>query len=93
MFICVLKKTTYITFLLDKIMASGEVTGQSIGIKRQEYDYRRHFYMAHLEEELQKGKKYVLAMEFLGYLNDQLRGFYRSTYKNADGKTRYLAST
>ncbi|ROT72062.1 putative aminopeptidase N [Penaeus vannamei] len=76
-----------------KVTTSGEVTSQSIGIKRQEYDYRRHFYIAHLEEELQKGKKYVLAMEFLGLLNDQLRGFYRSTYKDADGKTRYLAST
>jgi aminopeptidase 2 len=32
-------------------------------------------------------------MEFTGYLNDKMAGFYRSTYKNADGSERILATT
>ncbi|XP_054718668.1 aminopeptidase Ey-like [Uloborus diversus] len=32
-------------------------------------------------------------MEFLGSLNDRLAGFYRSSYKDATGETRWLATT
>jgi puromycin-sensitive aminopeptidase len=34
-----------------------------------------------------------LAIKFSGFLNDKLHGFYRSTYKGADGKDKPLAST
>ena len=34
-----------------------------------------------------------LSIKFSGILNDKLHGFYRSTYKGADGKDRPLAST
>ena len=34
-----------------------------------------------------------LEMEFTGILNDRLVGFYRSEYQDADGQTRYLATT
>ena len=34
-----------------------------------------------------------LSVQFTGILNDQLRGFYRSQYTDADGATRYLATT
>ena len=34
-----------------------------------------------------------LSIEFTGILNDKLHGFYRSTYKGADGKDKALAST
>ncbi|XP_063609325.1 aminopeptidase N-like [Penaeus indicus] len=65
----------------------------ALGIKMQQYDRERQFYIVHLEEELQKGKKYVLAMDFIGYLNDQLRGFYKTTYTDADGMEKNLATT
>ena len=35
----------------------------------------------------------VLRLSFSGILNDQLRGFYRSHYADADGNDRYLATT
>ncbi|HZH83665.1 MAG TPA: hypothetical protein VFD87_10990, partial [Phototrophicaceae bacterium] len=34
-----------------------------------------------------------LLIEFSGILNDKLHGFYRSTYKGADGQDKPLAST
>ncbi|MYC36394.1 MAG: M1 family metallopeptidase [Chloroflexi bacterium] len=34
-----------------------------------------------------------LEMEFTGILNDRLVGFYRSEYQDAEGQTRYLATT
>lgn len=40
-----------------------------------------------------KPGSYVLNLQFKGSLNDKLRGFYRSTYKNAAGKTAYMAVT
>jgi len=35
----------------------------------------------------------ALNLRFAGTLNDQLRGFYRSQYVDADGQPRYLATT
>ena len=37
--------------------------------------------------------KAVLDILFVGELNDQMAGFYRSSYKDADGNTQYLATT
>ncbi|MGI9585883.1 MAG: M1 family metallopeptidase, partial [Acidimicrobiia bacterium] len=41
---------------------------------------------------LQPGRA-TLSLAFTGKLNDQLRGFYRSTYTGADGATKTLATT
>ncbi|XP_069977545.1 aminopeptidase N-like [Penaeus vannamei] len=76
-----------------KVLHSGGVEQRQVGIKRHHYDPVRQFYVAHMDEELIKGERYTLQMEFLGYLNDQLRGFYRSTYRDDDGTTKYLAVT
>ena len=42
---------------------------------------------------LQQGADYVLKMEFHGILNDQMRGFYRSTFQGLDGQTHTMATT
>ncbi|XP_063609327.1 LOW QUALITY PROTEIN: aminopeptidase N-like [Penaeus indicus] len=76
-----------------KVYTPGQTRGQGVRIRKHEYDHGRQFYIAHLRKELQKGKKYTLSMEFLGYLNDKLHGFYRSTYIDADGNTRNVAAT
>ncbi|EPS37099.1 hypothetical protein H072_9309 [Dactylellina haptotyla CBS 200.50] len=39
------------------------------------------------------GSKYQIQIEFEGILNDNMAGFYRSSYKDKDGKTQYLATT
>jgi len=37
--------------------------------------------------------QYALEIQFAGVLNDKLHGFYRSVYKDADGRDQPLAST
>ncbi|CAG8485846.1 13015_t:CDS:10 [Cetraspora pellucida] len=44
-------------------------------------------------EELPAGSKAALYLEFTGILNDKMNGFYRSSYKDSDGNTKYLATT
>lgn len=46
----------------------------------------------HSAQKIQPGK-YELSCSFKGILNDKLRGFYRSTFKDKAGKTHYLAVT
>lgn len=41
----------------------------------------------------QPGKKYLLNMDFQGCLNDQMAGFYRSSYTNLQGQQAFLATT
>ncbi|HET9075441.1 MAG TPA: M1 family metallopeptidase [Acidimicrobiales bacterium] len=43
--------------------------------------------------ELAVGDGYRLTLEFSGVLNDQLRGFYRSTFRDGDGAERVIATT
>ncbi|CAO3614306.1 unnamed protein product [Cunninghamella blakesleeana] len=42
---------------------------------------------------IKAGKKALLDIKFEGILNDQMVGFYRSTYKDSEGNTKYLATT
>lgn len=44
-------------------------------------------------ETLPEGAKATLAIKFVGILNDKMAGFYRSSYLDADGKTKYMATT
>lgn len=62
-----------------------DLGGSSLKIKKHEYNHEKQFYVAHLEEPLMEGQRYILSMDFEGHLNDQLHGFYRSTYRDADG--------
>ena len=62
-----------------------------INILKQTYDNQHQFYHAHLQQPLIKGCRYVLSMKFTGYLNDKLRGFYRSSYSDSNGIKRYVS--
>ncbi len=42
---------------------------------------------------LLKPGEYILSMHYAGSLNDELRGFYRSSYKDQSGKQSYMAVT
>lgn len=46
-----------------------------------------------LAERIEAGSTAVLHVEFTGILNDKLRGWYRSTFKDADGDTRVIAAS
>jgi aminopeptidase N len=45
------------------------------------------------DTDLQWGEEYTLSVDFVGTLNDQMRGLYRSTYMGLDGKTHVMATT
>ncbi|CAO3593307.1 unnamed protein product [Absidia cylindrospora] len=44
-------------------------------------------------ELLPANSKAILDIKYEGILNDQMAGFYRSSYKDAEGNTKYLATT
>ena len=41
--------------------------------------------MIKLSKQIEKGNIYRVSIDFVSELNDELRGFYRSTYKDKDG--------
>jgi len=45
------------------------------------------------ETALEPGEHYRLDLEFSGILNDKLRGFYRSTFTDDEGRERVIATT
>ncbi|KAL6443889.1 hypothetical protein ACFW04_001722 [Cataglyphis niger] len=56
----------------------------------KEYD----FFVINLDQELTVGTKLIIEIEYTSHLNtSELRGFYKSSYVNEDGKTRWLAAT
>ena len=67
-------------------MPEGGLAGSELAISEHKYDRDREFYVAMFDQELQAGMTYVLKMNFEGYLNDQLKGFYRSSYTNQKGE-------
>ena len=46
-----------------------------------------------LDQSVDANLKGVLSIQFTGFLNDKMTGFYRSTYKDANGNTKNLATT
>ncbi|XP_063609315.1 aminopeptidase N-like [Penaeus indicus] len=96
----VLEPTSSIILHMADIITKNETVklweleeGRSIRVTEQEYIREYQFYVARLEEPLERGAKYALAMEFVGYLSDELYGFYRLSYRDADGDNQYLAVT
>ena len=63
-----------------------EESGRELRILDHVYDSDREFYVAKLDETLESGKKYVMRINFVAQLRKGLKGFYRSTYKNGEGK-------
>lgn len=55
-------------------------------------DERRQFLVFHLSQPLTDGFQYFLQVNFTGKLEDDLNGFYLSSYKRGN-KTTYLATT
>ena len=45
------------------------------------------------DETMPAGSKAQITLTFTGYLNEKMAGFYRSSYKDKDGSTKYIATT
>ncbi len=67
--------------------ASAKLHGASVALDHDNEQARFSF-----PSDLPPGRG-ELAIQFTGILNDKLHGFYRSTYKGADGQDKPLAST
>ena len=71
-----------------------KTTKKEVPITGHDYDRDREFYIAKLGDNLQPGKVYVIKIEYTAYLKDNLKGFYRSVYKDrATGQDEYIAVT
>ncbi|XP_074096420.1 suppressor of ER stress-induced death isoform X3 [Cotesia typhae] len=66
--------------------------GKWIKIFDQTNDTARQFHIIRSSETLKAGMQYVIKLKFVGYLNDYLQGFYRSSYTEGN-KTRWIATT
>ena len=60
-----------------------------IGVLDYEFDNDREFYITKLSKGITKGNQYRISIDFVSALGDNLKGFYRSSFKNEDGEKRY----
>ncbi|XP_063619702.1 aminopeptidase N [Cydia splendana] len=67
-------------------------TGRRIKIDQRTEDVARQFHILKLYDTLYVGKQYVLNITYTGILNDNLHGFYRSSYEEKNVK-RWIAVT
>ncbi|CAH0703041.1 unnamed protein product [Spodoptera exigua] len=63
-----------------------------IYIVRQLEDVPRNFHILTLGSSLEVGKQYILSIKYTGILNDNLHGFYRSSYEEKGAK-KWIAVT
>ncbi|ODQ51782.1 hypothetical protein SAICODRAFT_59464 [Saitoella complicata NRRL Y-17804] len=90
------EETTSITLnVLDvKIhKATLSADGSTQESKEVEYDDDQQTATMTFGSAVPAGGKATLKMSFTGELNNLMAGFYRSAYKDAEGKTNYIAST
>lgn len=88
--ITVLESTTNITLhaaeitFIETTVFNGSV---SVDIANEEDDATREFRILEFNGSLEPGD-YTIKINYTGILNDNLRGFYKSYYTDADGATR-----
>ena len=67
---------------------------QDVGMRNVEYDTDREFVIINLASQLEPGKKYKVTILYTAFLRDNLKGFYRSVYKDPQtGADEYIAVT
>ena len=77
---------------LNVSRAVAEAPGGEAAASAIEHDEEQERVTLRFPSPLPAGRT-VLRLDFTGELNDQLRGFYRSTYVDSDGVERRLATT
>lgn len=53
---------------------------QVSSVKSYEFHQKEEVLDVKLEKELPAGSKAILVIEFIGFINDKMAGFYRSSY-------------
>ena len=71
-----------------------EKGGNHVDIFNIDYDMAREFIIVNLNNGLLAGKIYVIKIHYTAFLKDNLKGFYRSVYKDrTTGEDEYVAVT
>ena len=71
-----------------------EKGGNDVDIFNYDYDLDREFFIINLNSGLEAGKTYVIKIHYTAFLKDNLKGFYRSVYKDrTTGDDEYIAVT
>lgn len=78
-----------------KIKSIELTTGSGTGVKLNShtYDDITEFLVIPTQTELRAGTQYILTIEYAGILRTGSTGFYRGSYTNSKGETRWLAAT
>lgn len=77
----------------ESVKIQREGTGSEVNVVRQVFDPKFQLYTAYLSSRLYPNTTFNLHMDFQGFLNDKLVGFYRSTYTDSQGITWMVAGT
>lgn len=77
--------------LLEIEIQHADVDGEKV--KKVSFDKDKQTVTFDLAKPLQAGATAALNIKFTGILNDKMAGFYRSSYNDEKGETRYLATT
>jgi len=70
-----------------------EIDGKSLTPVSSTYDEDIQTNKFTFDETLPEGATATLTIKFVGILNDKMAGFYRSSYKDSNGETKYMATT
>jgi hypothetical protein len=68
------------TIYENSVAVIDSATGSQLSIDGFGYDEKRDFFIVFLKTPLNSGGSVLLSIDYLGNLNDQLSGFYRSSY-------------
>ena len=69
----------------DSVEVTDNERSTIINVDIHEYDLDREFYVLHLETNLTEDTTYTIKIDFTAVLNDDLDGFYRSSYFDEEG--------
>ena len=82
--------TTELKIHTSKVTAGEQVISDSPDVSHDEDSQTTK---VSFDQTITKGSKAKLTMTFTGTLNDNMAGFYRSSFKAEDGSTTYMATT
>ncbi|XP_043289822.1 uncharacterized protein [Venturia canescens] len=92
----IVEATSKIVLHVDEIALNSVLVtadGKNIGLKSKLLNAKYNFVTLNLVESLSVGQTVIIKIGYTGQLNGVMRGFYRSSYKDDSGVTRWLAAT
>ena len=80
--------------ILENSLAVLDSNGQQISLRgKAEYELKRNFMTLTLDQTCKQNSNYTLGIKYTGLISEELDGFYRSSYTDANGSTTYIGTT